>query len=101
MAKGGKRRGAGRPKGSHTDIRAKVTAAAILEKINEAEAWNWALTTARKKRDVKTYIDALKYLTDRRDGKPRQTTALEGADGKPLAIQIISEVPRPERGNGS
>lgn len=105
MAKGGKRKGAGRPKGAITNVKSRVTAEQILGGIDEQEAWKWALSTARQKKDVKTYADILKYLTDRRDGKPKQAIDLGNRDGKPFEIAVRNVGPklRPESagGNGS
>ena len=97
MRRGGKRAGAGRKKGFKLakTIKAQVTADAILKGIGEDQAWKWAAHTARKKRDVKTYVDILKYLTDRRDGKARQALDIGNDKGRPF--QIISRIPRPIR----
>lgn len=90
MAKGGRRKGAGRPKGSVACVKSKVTAAEILEHIGEADAWKWAAKTAKEKQDVKTYVDILKYLTDRRDGRPKQAIEGTGEDGKfELIVQHV------------
>jgi hypothetical protein len=95
---GGKRRGAGRKPGKRNrkTIAAQVSAAAILKRIGEAEAWRWAAVTAKRKRDVKTYVDILKYLTDRRDGKPRQAIEATGPNGGAVPIKIVSYIARPD-----
>ncbi len=96
MARNGVKTG-GRKRGTPNkrNVAAQVTAASILKKIDEQKAWEWALATAKKKRDVKTYIDALRYLTDRRDGKPRQAIDVGNDEGRPF--KIISSIPRPDR----
>lgn len=98
---GGKRAGSGRRKGAVAQVKSKITAAVILDGIGEERAWKWAIATAERKKDVKTYVDILKYLTDRRDGKPKQAIEAGGPDGGPVMFQIISEVPRPKRGSAT
>ena len=77
MKNGGKRAGAGRKPGMVAQAVARSQAAAILEKIDDGEAWTWAYSTARKADDVKSVVEILKYLTDRRDGKAPQAVTLD------------------------
>lgn len=96
MAKGGRRKGAGRPKGSVTNVKSKIMAAVILENIGEELAWAWAIKTAEKKKDVKTYVDILKYLTDRRDGKPKQAIEGTGEGGKmEMVVTLVGDRAKP------
>jgi hypothetical protein len=97
MASGGKRQGAGRKPGKRTrrSIQAQVQAGGILEGLGEEAAWKWAFQTAKKRRDAKTVVDILKYLTDRRDGKPKQALEIGNEHGKPF--QIVNHIPRPKR----
>ncbi len=100
MAKGGKRRGAGRKKGAVAQIKARITAASILDAIGERETWLWAIRTAKKKRDVRTVVDIQKYLTDRRDGKPFQAVGVENQDSKPFEIVVRNVGRRATSGAG-
>lgn len=95
MAKGGKRPGAGRPKGAVSDLRSKVIASQVLDEIGEAKAWLWAYKTAKKNDNVRAAVEILTYLTNRRDGKPVQP--LSTPVDQPLTINVIHRVPRPER----
>jgi len=67
--RGGKRAGAGRKPNYFKKLGIKaVTAADILAHHNELELWTWLLKRARPA----LRLQALQYLTDRRDGKPKQ-----------------------------
>jgi hypothetical protein len=98
MENGGKRKGAGRPKGISTKILARQAhAGEILDSIGERSAWQWAYETAKKKKDVKTLVDILKYLTDRRDGKPKQQIEGTGEGGKfEVLVRNVGRVPKSE-----
>lgn len=92
MPRGGKRDGAGRKRSPAKYLR-KATAAAILAAVDEQKLWKDLLDA---KVEPRIRLDALKYLTDRRDGKPAQAISFpEGGDAVP--VRIISSVPRPER----
>lgn len=96
MAKGGKREGAGRPQGAVTEVKSKITAAGVLQHIGEAKAWHWALEAAKKKKDIKTYVEILKYLTDRRDGKPKQAIEGTGEGGKmEMVVTLVGDRAQP------
>jgi predicted DNA-binding ribbon-helix-helix protein len=87
--KGGARPGSGRkPKRISTIAKnlPRATAAMILSEINESGEWLRLLRSS----DLKLRFDVLRYLTDRRDGKPSQQWKLSDADGSPLvpALQI-------------
>jgi hypothetical protein len=129
MPRGGKRSGAGRPNGTGNIIQRTtalkqvepeiriiressagqaVTAAMILAAVDENGLWNqllMATSTIPTKEgpievpDWRTRLNALQYLTDRRDGKPRQAMELTGSGGGP--IQLVHSVPRPARLDGN
>jgi hypothetical protein len=83
---GGSRPGAGRKPNYAKRLTKPVTAALILANRDEIQAWNELLDAERKspvisgkevidwnvEPDFRIRIEALKYLTDRRDGKPKQ-----------------------------
>src|SRR3974390_929585 len=91
MGYGGTRPGAGRKKGIVAQTVARSTAAAILARINDEEAWLWLVRTARKKGDARTVLEALKYLTDRRDGRAPQAIKLEPEDKVTFSLGSITE----------
>jgi hypothetical protein len=68
-----------------------VKAGEVLATIDEIELWQMHLFCE----DSKVAFWALQYLTDRRDGKPRQAMELTGGGGGP--IQLVHSVPRPAR----
>jgi len=73
--RGGKRPGAGRKLDYFRQLGiSKVTAADILAHHDEPAMWNWLLKHARPGLRFK----ALQYLTDRRDGKPKQAVEIGG-----------------------
>lgn len=98
MPKGGKREGAGRPPKVELPAVAKPKAASVLSLLGstiegvklptENQMWLGLLGA----KDLRLRFDVIKYLTDRRDGKPVQP--LVGDDQAP-PIQInISAIPR-------
>jgi hypothetical protein len=110
MPRGGKRQGAGRKPGSINRItalrnanqelreikgqraREAVTAAAVLGAIDEMGTWLKLVA------DPRTRLDAMKYLTDRRDGKAQQGIDLHADIGiniearRARVAQLISQV---------
>lgn len=101
MAHGGKRANSGRKKGARTDVKARSIAERVLSKINEEETWYWVIKTAKMRYDTKTVADVMKYLTDRRDGKPRQAIEATGPGGGAIQINILSKIPRPEHASAA
>lgn len=105
MAHGGARKGAGRKRSPIRELqRARktlkaVSATLILAQIDELESWKDLLRATRtlivgeKPMDVpdyKTRLEALKYLTDRRDGKAPQAVQITGEDGdSPVKVMLI------------
>src|SRR5215471_21079064 len=54
----------GRPKGQRS------TTIAVLAKLGDQNAWVQCYRMAEQQKDVRAMIEILRYLTDRRDGKP-------------------------------
>lgn len=74
-ARGGKRPGAGRKPNYFKRLATKpLTAAEILAQFDERGAWKRFLTHP----DPEIALKAQMYLTDRRDGKPRQAVDVSG-----------------------
>ena len=86
MSRGGARIGAGRKPHSLSLVVERSTAASILDKINDADAWLGCFQLAKDQGDVRGMVDILKYLTDRRDGRPAQQINLTGE-----ATQVSAE----------
>ncbi len=81
MPRGGARPGAGR-KPKATVILRRTMAAQILCAVDEIEVWKLLIEQA----DYRTRLDAMKYLTDRRDGKAPQAVISVEARTVPEAI---------------
>jgi hypothetical protein len=72
---GGRRPGAGRKPDYFKRLGiTPLTAAQILQRYDEREAWHWFL----KHKNPAVRFKAWEYLTDRRDGKPKQAVDLSG-----------------------
>lgn len=92
MPRGGKRPGAGRKKKPELPFAAKQESASVLAKLgtkyrgkvlpSEDELWLMLLVA----QDLRIRLDSLKYLTDRRDGKPAQPNTHTGKDGGPITL---------------
>ncbi len=91
MPRGGKRPGAGKRKGTtNAKTAAKcASAAGLLDHLEERKMWDWIITKAKKKNDVRTVLDVMKYLTDRRDGKAAQAVVVGGVGGGPPTMRVI------------
>jgi hypothetical protein len=73
--RGGKRPGAGRKPNYLKRLGIKaITAAEILAHVNELEMWQGLLHHSKPQIRLQT----LQYLTDRRDGKPKQAVEVAG-----------------------
>ena len=83
--RGGRRPGAGRREGTKKFL-VRVTAGEILAKHGEEQAWMWLLGEARKRGNLSAYSDALKYLTNRRDGLPAQAIQVDAKT--PIRINL-------------
>lgn len=77
--RGGSRPGAGRKPKAKVLVR-KILAEDILASVDEKSLWKSLL----RDEDSRIKLDALRYLTDRRDGKAAQSVAVSGVDGEPL-----------------
>lgn len=87
MARGGKRPNSGRKPKPKVVVR-KVVAETILASIDEIKAWKRLL----KSPDDRIALEALKYLTNRRDGMPPQSIEHKGGDGGPMINVLIRHV---------
>lgn len=99
MARGGKRtpgpgKTIGRPRvlPELPAIKAnKSIATRVLAQINEEQKWKDLLDA----QDVRVRFEVLRYLTDKRDGKPTQRTELSGKGGGFVPVQIITNAKIP------
>jgi hypothetical protein len=74
--RGGRRPGAGRKPDYFKRLGVSpLTAAQILQRYDEREAWHWFL----KHKNPAVRFKAWEYLTDRRDGKPKQAVDLSAS----------------------
>jgi len=76
MPKGGRRPGAGRPKGSlcKKKLASVDIATKILVAIDQKKAWMDLMSS----NDERIRLEALKYLSDRAYGRPAQSVQLQG-----------------------
>jgi hypothetical protein len=94
--RGGKRPGAGRKPSTVKGIAKrlpKLSAELLLVEIDANSKW----VTLANSPDPRIVLETLKYLTDRAYGKARQTVETSGDGGGPIAFQVISTIPRPQR----
>ena|SRR5437879_6545983 len=87
MNHGGQRIGAGREPGA----RALVTRSkgeAILATVNEEQIWRRLL----RSRNARIVLDAMKYLTDRRDGRPVQALSAEIGGRLDIATRVADRL---------
>jgi hypothetical protein len=85
MPKGGKRLGAGRPKGSLNKVKLVATdiATQALESVDQVKAWRQLMQS----KDERIRLEALKYLSDRAYGKASQAVNLQ-SDGNDLRVFV-------------
>jgi hypothetical protein len=85
--RGGYRANAGRPNKATAALRRNIASDA-LSAIDETKEWKSILTG----KDLRLKLDALKYLTDRRDGKAAQSihAELTGPNGQSLAPPVLN-----------
>lgn len=76
----------GRPRGSRT-LR-KSAAAEILGTIDELQHWTALLNHS----NPRIRLDTLKYLTDRRDGKPKQAVDIDSRQTCVLTLDGLPEM---------
>jgi hypothetical protein len=102
MARGGRREGAGRKPKMHVPYVPKAKAASVLAKLGTMfegkklppEDHIWLALIAAP--DLRLRFDVMKYLTDRRDGKPVQPIAGD-EDLPPVQINISAMPMKRER----
>ena len=104
MARGGKRTGAGRPKGTVKTLEEKTLArqsraSDMLVILGGDARWKWAIDKAVKNDDYRTVTDIMKYWTDRAEGKAPQAINLKS---EPINISfsrdpIVREVVIPDK----
>lgn len=92
MARGGKREGAGRPKGAVNKATADIREAA-REYSERALMVLVQVATAGESEAAR--VAAANAILDRAHGKPRQTSEVTGADGAPLIPTLNVEFKRP------
>ena len=94
MPRGGKRAGAGRKGRPKLTFATKLEAKSVLDKLgkdyrgkrlpSEDQLWLALLAVP----DLRLRFDVLKYLTDRRDGKPIQQIRMGNAEGEKLKVEV-------------
>jgi len=90
--RGGKRPGAGRPKGSEDRAEAaRQRASAIWEQ----QDWEGVLLEVRQSSDLRAKANVAMRLWEYMHGKPVQP--ISGADGGPVVTQIVNHSARPKR----
>jgi hypothetical protein len=87
MKNGGKRPGAGRPKGARSLAQKKAIdmAAQVLAEVDQVQIWKKLL----KSKQEKIVLGAIQYLTDRAHGKPAQRQIVSGDPENPIAGKLI------------
>lgn len=90
MARGGKRPGAGRPKGvSHRATEAEKAGLEIKARKHTGTALDALVEVAQSGESEAARVSAATALLDRGYGRPRQQLEHSGADGGPLTVQVI------------
>lgn len=90
MARGGKRPGAGRPKGvSHRASEADKAGLEARAREHTKTALDALVEVAKGAESDAARVSAASALLDRGYGKPRQQLEHSGADGGPLTVQVI------------
>jgi len=82
---GRKRHQASHPPKPSTD-RKRGLAAGILSGVNERNLWKELLESE----ELRLRLHALKYLTDRRDGRPPQAPSLKGSGG--VTVKLVDDL---------
>src|SRR4051812_35468913 len=85
MGRGGKRPGAGRKRGARALV-TRSQAEGVLTTVNEGQIWRKLLHSENER----IVFESMKYLTDRRDGKPIQSIAADLS----LPDQLIERLKR-------
>jgi hypothetical protein len=86
MANGGRRPGAGRPKGSLNKVKLVATdiAAQALASVDQVKVWRDLMES----KDERIKLEALKYLSDRTYGKAPQSLRLQGDAEDPFRVIV-------------
>jgi hypothetical protein len=95
MAKGGKRVGAGRPRGSKDGTYCARTWAGKAWKDSDCDEKLKAVLNCG---DPRVIAMVLMKLAELIHGKPMQPTEVSGPGGGAVPIQLVNHIPRPERG---
>jgi hypothetical protein len=69
----------------------KSIATRVLAQIDEEQKWKDLLEA----QDVRVRFEVLRYLTDKRDGKPMQRSEIAGKSGSSVSVQILTNVVMP------
>lgn len=86
MAKAGRGKAKmGRPPKAITDAKRNIAEAALAA-IDEVAEWRAILT---QKKDPRLKFEALKYLTDRRDGKAKQAIEHSVPKGTHIKVEFV------------
>lgn len=92
---GVKGRSGRKPMAVYLNIR--MTAAELLDLIGEREAWVWCYQQAVAQLDVRTVLDLLRFLTEKRDGRAAQAVNVhvtQGAAFTPQELERARELVR-------
>jgi hypothetical protein len=87
MNHGGKRAGAGRKPGARALV-TRCKAEAVLATVNEEKIWRRLM----RSRNHRIVLDSMKYLTDRRDGKPVQAVSATLGGGLDIMQQVVERM---------
>src|SRR5262249_3189637 len=89
---GGRRLGAGRPKGSLNKVKQVATdvAAKALSRIDQLKVWQELIES----KDERIRLESMKYLNDRAFGRPAQL--ILGDPHKPVAVHLTWGAPAPD-----
>ncbi len=89
MARGGKREGAGRPKGAVSKATADIREAA--QQYSD-QALQVLVTVATKGESEAARVAAANAILDRAHGKPKQSVETSGPDGSPIQVESALNV---------
>lgn len=89
---GGKRAGSGRKQGSRLDRAIKDVSQKVLADVRQEVVWKELV----QHEDAKVRLEAMKYLSNRAFGMPKQSVEQSGPDGGPIVNSIRVEYVDPE-----
>jgi len=94
MARGGKRAGAGRPKGSRSAAtKEQIASISDMAKMHSEDALHALVHVATQGESEAARVSAASAILDRGFGKPQAAVELTGAEGGPVAFEAIGLVP--------